>query len=341
MALQSNLGAASFLFLYYKRMKKPFIFSALLGCFIIFLFSCQGNKNNENLSSGQQKNDIVSEAKFPFPHIPDLLQEPTERKQYLLLHYWDAFDFTDTVLLARKDITEQAFANQLALLMETSTTDSLLVQSIDNLCRRMECEDYACKLFMQMAENYLYQSDSPYYNEHIYAVFLKRMLVSTCLDADRKGALCFYLELIQRNNPGDKATDFSYFLPNGKKCSLAQTVVRGNYLLLVFYDPECTSCHAVLEEMISDTRLQGEISSGRITVLAVYTEDNETVWRSALSEMPHEWIVGQDKMQVHEGALYDIKAMPSLYLLDSEKRILLKDVSYRKICDFLETAITD
>lgn len=306
---------------------------------MLFGGACQGNKLENNVSSEQPKVDTVLQAEFPFPHIPDLLQEPAERKQYLLQHYWDAFDFTDTVLLARKDITEQAFANQLALLMESSTTDSLIVQSIDNLCRRMECEDYARKLFMQMAENYLYQSDSPYYNERIYAVFLKRMLASTCLDADRKGSLRFYLELIQRNNPGDKATDFSYFLSHGKRCTLAQTVVRGDYLLLVFYDPECTSCHAVLEKMISDVRLQQDVSSGRVTVLAVYTEDNEKAWQSALSEMPHEWIVGQDRMQIHEDALYDIKAMPSLYLLDSERRVLLKDASYRKICDFLDLSV--
>lgn len=91
--------------------------------------------------------------------------------------------------------------------------------------------------------------------------------------------------------------------------------------------------------MISDVRLQQDVSSGRVTVLAVYTEDNEKAWQSALSEMPHEWIVGQDRMQIHEDALYDIKAMPSLYLLDSERRVLLKDASYRKICDFLDLSV--
>lgn len=316
-------------------MKKPFIFSTLLGCFIIFLFSCQGNKNNENLSSGQQKNDTVSEAKFPFPYIPEMLREPADRKQYLLQHYWDAFDFTDTLVLARKDITEQGFANQLALLMESSTSDSLLVQSIDNLCRGMEREDYARKLFMQMAEDYLYQSDSPYYNDRIYAVFLRRMLESTFLDSDSKTSLRFYLDLIQRNNPGDKATAFTYFLPNGKKGNLNQTEVRGDYLLLVFYDPECSSCHTVLKEMISDNRLQQDVLSGHLTVLAVYTEGNEAVWHSALSDMPQNWILCQDKMQIRDQALYDIKAMPSLYLLDSDKKVLLKDASYRKVREYL------
>lgn len=314
-------------------MKKPLVFSLFLS--LLFLLSCQGNKSKDSVSYGLQKTDSVSEAEFPFPHIPDMLREPADRKQYLLQHYWDAFDFTDTLLLARKDITEQAFANLLALLLEPSTTDSLLVQSIDNLCRGMECEDYARKLFMQMAEDYLYQSGSPYYNDRIYAAFLQRMLKSTCLDADTKTSLRFYLDLIQRNNPGDKASAFTYFLPDGRKGNLNQTEVRGDYLLLVFYDPECSGCHAVLKEMISDNRLQQDVLSGRLTVLAVYTEGNEEVWHSALPDMPQNWILCQDKMQIRDQALYDIKAMPSLYLLDSDKKVLLKDAPYKKVRGYL------
>lgn len=36
--------------------------------------------------------------------------------------------------------------------------------------------------------------------------------------------------------------------------------------------------------------------------------------------MPEGWIVVRDNMEVKEKALYDLKAMPSIYLLDGEKR---------------------
>lgn len=47
--------------------------------------------------------------------------------------------------------------------------------------------------------------------------------------------------------------------------------------------------------------------------------------------MPKEWIIGTDHEAVKTGALYDLKAMPSLYLLDGQKRVVLKDVSFEQL----------
>ena len=103
-------------------------------------------------------------------------------------------------------------------------------------------------------------------------------------------------------------------------------------LLLVFYDPECPSCHDVMMEMLHDKLLQQEVDAGNLTVLAIYTEGNLDVWKTTISELPKEWIVGTDREEIKQRCLYDLKAMPSLYLLDGDKKVILKDVSYRKIC---------
>ncbi len=52
--------------------------------------------------------------------------------------------------------------------------------------------------------------------------------------------------------------------------------------------------------------------------------------------MPEGWTVGTDREAVKTGALYDLKAMPSLYLLDGKKTVLLKDAAYEKICAALQ-----
>ena len=42
--------------------------------------------------------------------------------------------------------------------------------------------------------------------------------------------------------------------------------------------------------------------------------------------MPSRWIVGYDEgMKITETKSYDLRAIPSLYLLDSTKRVLIKD----------------
>ena len=120
-------------------------------------------------------------------------------------------------------------------------------------------------------------------------------------------------------------------LADGTQRGLQQTPVKGNCLLLVFYDPECPSCHETLTEMTSDPFLAEAVAKGKVSVLAVYTEGNEEAWRKALPDMPEGWMVATDRQMVKDHALYDLRAMPSLYLLDGKKKVILKDAPYARI----------
>ena len=80
--------------------------------------------------------------------------------------------------------------------------------------------------------------------------------------------------------------------------------------------------------MISDKVLADAVASRRVSVLAVYTEGDDGVWRSSLGDMPPSWTIGTDRLAVKEGALYDLKAMPAIYLLDGSGRVLMKDARY-------------
>lgn len=302
----------------------------------ICLFSACGNSSQqkqvettESVSTAQSQ--TVSEAKFPFPEIPTMLTQPEERKAYLMAHYWENFNFADTALVNNRNVSEQGAANYLAILADGTLSEEQLKGSLDSFCKGLEVQEHARKVFLQMMEDYLYNPNSPYHNEALYALFLERMLKSEYVDEVRKSSLKFSLDLISRNCPGKRATDFVYFLPDGSKRSLAQTRTKNNRLLLVFYDPECPSCHDTMQEMVADGLLAEAVKDGKLTVLAVYTEGNQEVWKRTLSDLPQGWTVGSDHETVKQGALYDLKAMPSLYLLDGSKKVLLKDAPYAKI----------
>ena len=254
---------------------------------------------------------VAVQAQFPFPEIPATLTEAEARKAFLLTHYWDQFDFTDTTLVNNRDVTEQGFVNFIALLLDGTASEELVRESLKNWCKGFVGKDHARKVLTQTADSYLFNPNSPFYNEALYGLYLETMLdVLPQTDAVRS-SYQFKLELVRRNNPGDRATDFTYYLPDGTRCTLGTTPTKNDRLLLVFYDPECESCHEVLQQMAADASLAEAVQSGQLSVLAVYTEGNEEAWRT--------------------GALYDLKAMPSLYLLDGSKTVLLKDAAYEKI----------
>ena len=307
-----------------------YVFAGLL--FLSFQAGACGSK----ASSVTQDTVTIQKQVFPFPTIPATLTEPKARKSYLLTHYWERFDFADITLVDNRDVTEQGFVNFIALLVDGTTSEELTRESLKNWCTGFIAKDHARRVLMKTADDYLYNSNSPFYNEGLYGVYLETLLDVLPTDDVQRSTYNFRLKLVKRNNPGDRATDFTYYLPDDRRRTLAATPVKGDRLLLVFYDPECESCHAVLGQMTASSALAEAVKTGRISVLAIYTEGNEEVWRKALPDMPEGWTIGADHEAVKTGALYDLKAMPSLYLLDGQKKVLLKDAAFEEISRFLE-----
>lgn len=296
--------------------------------YLLLSVSCSGNGQQKNGKEATRHREAVVPRQFPYPKIPAVLTSPEERKTYLLEHYWDDFDFADTLLVGNREVTEQGAVNFIALLADGEVSEELTEKSIRNFCNGMVMYERSRSVMMRIMDDYLYDPNSPYYNETLYAAYLRGMLQSTALDEARKSSLKFKWELINRNNTGKAAMDFTYYLPDGARRTLRTTTVQGDKLLLVFYDPECPSCHEVLKTMMADRALADAVDTGTLTVLAVYTEGNDEVWRKSLAGMPRSWLMGNDRQQVKDHALYDLKAMPSLYLLDKDKTVLLKDAAY-------------
>lgn len=306
-------------------------YGLLIGL-ILLLASCRAKPGKAEARELEPTDSTVVQAQvFPFPEIPVTLTEPEARKSYLLTHYWEQFDFADTTLVNNRDVTEQGFVNFIALLADGTTPEELTRESLANWCAGFVGKEHARQVLTQTADDYLFNPNSPFYNEGLYGMYLEALLGKLPQTDAMRSAYRFKLELVRRNNVGDKATDFVYYLSDGTRHTLAATPVKNDRLLLMFYDPECESCHEVLLQMAADTALAEAVRAGKLSVLAVYTEGNDEAWRKALPDMPKGWTVGTDHEAVKTGALYDLKAMPSLYLLDGQKTVLLKDAAYEKI----------
>lgn len=303
-----------------------------MGGLFLGLEACQVRQNSQlSVSSSRQDTASVRQTQFSFPEIPATLTEPEARKAWLLTHYWEQFDFADTTLVNNRDVTEQGFVNFIALLADGTTPEELTRESLENWCTGFVGKDHARRVLTLTTDEYLYNPNSPFYNENLYGLYLETLLGMLPQTDAMRSSYQFKLGLVKRNNPGNRATDFTYYLPDGTRRTLAATQVKGDRLLLMFYDPECESCHEVLLQMAADATLAEAVRTGKLSVLAIYTEGNDEAWRKALADMPEGWTVGTDHEAIKTGALYDLKAMPSLYLLDGNKQVILKDAPYEQI----------
>lgn len=306
----------------------------LTVCLLCLLAAC-GSRSGSGQAADGAAHDSAVQVQFPLPDIPGVLVEPADRQAYLLAHYWDRFDFADTALVNNRNVAEQGFVNFMVQLMQGGVSDAQVRESLLNWCKAFVSEPHARKAMMKLADSYLYNPNSPYYNEPLYGAYVQAMLQALPADDAQRSALDFKRKLLERNNVGTRATDFTYYLPDGRRGSLYGTVAKGGWLVLVFYDPECGSCHKALQQMAADPALAAAVNEGRLSVLAVYTEGNDKAWRKGLAEMPEGWTVAADREQVKEQALYDLKALPSIYLLDGAKNVVLKDVGVEALCSAL------
>ena len=277
---------------------------------LLFFFSCapQAKKAAEAVPA--------EERHYSMPEVPATLREPAARADYVVTHYWERFDFNDPSLEHDTIYMEQAFVDYAAIL--PLANESVATASIRQLLQQTERTTAGTRL-MELAKHYLGHPESPIRNEAMYVLFLKEYaaLPSTPL-ADRERSSYMATQL-SKNSVGTMASDFSYTDRNGGKSSLYQT--ESELTLLFFYNPDCENCHRLLTA-ISQNGLP--IGTDRLTVLAVYADSDTSLWQSSQQPIPDGWI-DVHSPEISSKQLYYIPATPSLYLLDKDKHVLLKD----------------
>ncbi len=305
------------------------------------IFSCTSSKKTSaDALSPQQDIDsaqaVIVTDTFVLPDIPATLTHPDVRAAYLVMHYWDRFDFADRELVQRPEITEQAFVNYINILGYVSPEKT--GESLAYALQKAAADTTVYVHFASLFEKYLYESNSPFHNEELYLPALRLLAPSPLLRPEEKARYAFQLDMALKNRVGDKAADFPYTLPSGKSENLHS--LKSEYLLLIFSDPACETCvetssRIAASQSVNDAFSINTPSRTLLTILTVYPGTDKQLWRDHLSGMPSGWLHAYDKdMRVQQQRLYDLKAMPAIYLLDTDKRVLLKDASVEEIGRF-------
>ncbi|MDF9829739.1 DUF5106 domain-containing protein [Parabacteroides sp. PF5-6] len=293
---------------------------------LLVCLSCSGQQKKKE--EGQEKKIPV----FEMVTIPSLVTDPQHRMEYAVEHYWDKFNFTDTAYIHHPEVTEQAFSNYLYMMGEVPLEKA--VSSIRNMLKKAEVEKQMYTYFTDLFEKYLYDPNAPLRNEELYIPVLQAMVETPLLDEVNKIRPAHLLEVALRNRLGESATDFVYELPDGKKGRLYQ--VKSDYLLLYFYNPDCENCREVTQAMKESQLINGLLNAGKLKVLSVYPDEDKEAWVNHIPQMPTVWINGQDREVILKNEeIYDLKAIPCLYLLDKNKTVVLKDAPFEQVEAYL------
>lgn len=312
-------------------------FSALLVSMVL-----QGCKN----STGQQDCNPVM---FPHVQVPSYINDNTQAVNYLARNFWDKFIDIDAT--CTKDSSaihgvdsisfEEAFGAYARILTmadskSVQTSFKELFVNLDSLALGGDRKPLLA--IMRNAEHYFYNPISPVLDEEIYLCALNGILAAQSLSDLDKMQYEYQHRICSLNRVGTPAADFRFrtISPKGDADHTLYKDVKGEYTLLFFNNPDCNSCAEILET-IKSSPLMDMAREGRLKVLAMYIDEDLTAWKENRSKYPSDWIYAYDpNLVLRDNNIYGLRAIPSLYLLDKEKRVILKDATIDRVIERLK-----
>ena len=293
-----------------------------------------------------------AQQSFPYPAIPDTLRSVEQRAGYLSEHYWDNYNFADTLLLKSKEVTEQGFVNFIDILNRLNldnaskgvahkdiaqkdiTQKDIAQKDIaqkdivrkdiaqkdivrkDIARKDITQKDIACftrkafsnaaakERFENLIEHYFEDQLSPVRNDRVYLIFLEEMKNSPCFNETEKERIAFKIKTTNKNLPGDIAINFKFKDENRKEHQLSD--YKDQKVILYFYNPDCENCHEV------SAWLKQQSIPADIKVLKMIADN-------------------------HISYMYSLKNMPTIFLLDKENKVILKDCTAQELIENIST----
>ena len=310
------------------RLIDRFLIVLMLG---VLFVGCASKEKKETANTSSTS--VTSAPKsFERPIPPVMMTNPRDRADYLTTRYWNNFDYTDT-MYCHSEFTEQAFSEFIYIVSLASY--GKVSEGVKKLLDSAEVNEVMYNYFYKQGEKYLYDPNSPTRNDEFFIPFLEHIVTSSKVMEESKIRPRLLLQLAYRNRVGSRAEDIVYTTESGRSGRLY--TISARYILLMFYNPDCMECQLTTNELKSSSVITSAVSSGRLKVLAVYPDENMDIWRNHLNDFPSSWINGYDKsLVIRTNQTYDLKAIPTLYLLDENKHVILKDTSVGHLHDYLE-----
>ena len=285
---------------------------------------------------------------LPFPDIapPAMMTDPQNIAEYLAEHYWDRFIDpsrtypSDSMMVSgvKKGDIEQKFADWAYIL------DMISFQKAEKALSGLYSKALACEqadtasavfeFFNETAYKYFYDPNSPLRNEDYYNVYVRKLAEYAGLTPEMRGKHEFDVRMTSLNRVGTVAADFKFADKYGRFHTLHG--IKAPLTLLFFSNPGCNACMDIINVLKGEPAIASMISDGTLAVLNIYIDEDLQGWRDYMPIYPQEWYNGFDPdLVIRTDNLYNVRAIPSLYLLDEEKRVILKDAPENRLFDLL------
>ena len=307
----------------------------------LFLLCACGSRSGKTASPAPAKRE------FPQVEIPSMYTEPQERSTYAVQHFWDRFTDTSRVYacdsVTINGVAMDAVESQMGLfttMLKQLPYDAgrkAVAQLFDRAesFERKYPESNVFEQLSRLTKYYLYDPNSPVRNEDLYQAYAEGLSKSELIDESYRMGYEWEARVCSLNRVGTKAADFSFIDTHGRHRTLYG--IKAEYMVLIFANPGCHACQEFTKAMSASPAISALVESGRVKVVDVYIDQEIEDWKAHIVDYPADWINGYDPGYViRTDLLYNVRGIPSIYLLDADKTVLMKDALEEDVLEALE-----
>src|SRR5690606_31799687 len=281
------------------------LYGAIAICWIFITCSSQPEGQHVPIASVNAEQEILNSL-------------PAKR----LLKYWDGFNFKAKIQAGNPDAAEPKLVDFMGLL--PTVPDTVMQIAVHDMLKKASVEPQNFAFFLDKYNHYLYDPNSPMRNDEYYEQVLSYLAVDEILPQEERSKYAVLLELVRKNQVGTLAADFEFVTKDGKYRRMHEGAKP--YKMLVFYDPTCTHCAAIMQDLAQTPAIHNCIENGFLEIVSVSLHPDKASWTGYQKRIPDNWINGwDDKCSVINDGLYNIRAYPTIFLLDESNVVLLKD----------------
>lgn len=278
---------------------------------------------------------------FREPQVPESIKDPMARNVYYRSLYWDSVDLTDERL-----IRTPVFENKINKFFDEIVPQApdTLKNEVDELLLRTraneEMRKYALLYLTDKYINPKYMGQDAVFVHMFTKYFIPGEADKWLNEKTRKFVFDRGYSLML-NVIGEKAANITMLDTTGKTRSLYE--VQAPYTIVCFWDPTCGHCQTEVPRL--DSLYQKKWKAKGVRMFGVKTDGPQDKWKEFIRKHKLDWthVYQTEAMKEAEQKsgkpgfrqMYDVYQTPTIFLLDKDKKIIAKKLSYEQLDEFL------
>ncbi len=258
----------------------------------------------------------------------------TQKYRFYKAHYFDNIDLSDSTIL-RTPFLNQRIDYYISKL--TPNHPDSISQSIDYLLSEMEP---AKPIYQYYLSNFLnkYAKSKIVGMDAIYVHLVDKYYSQGKADWVAEETLEKLIGNANDLRPvlvGKTGADITVYAEDGSEITLSE--LEYEYLVLLFWAPDCGHCKKSMPYVVEFYEEYKDKGVKLLAICTKHTDKTESCWKYVKEKEMDGFINAADKF--HKSRFktkYNVKSTPKIYILDQDRKIILKDIGGKQLPEVME-----